>query len=156
MVCVNTDSIFYIVSVSFQVAGALILLLWACGSTRQKIIEKYYPEVGSANPDDDGNTVMNVGKIRKCVMEIYMNRISFFYIAVGYFLAIYGELNIKRDIAAVLICILTVFFIGVGVIISKILSWAIYRKKIPINVKEIENDIAVPLTKGQIDEMFKD
>lgn len=151
----DINSILYILSVSCQVAGALILLLWACGNTKQRIINKYYPEAVKATRDDNDNMVMKKEKIRECVVDIYMNRFSFFCIAVGYFLAIFGVLTTKRSIAVVGICVTTTIVIIFGIFVSKMMARLLYRKDIMININEVGHDITTPMTEKEIDEICK-
>lgn len=151
----DASSILYILSVSCQVAGALILLLWACGNTKKKIINKYYLDIADAIRDDNNNIVMKKEKIRECVVDIYMNRFSFFCIAVGYFLAVFGVLTVKRSMAVVGICVLTTILIVFGVLVSKIMARLLYRKDIMININEVGHDVMTPMTEKEIDEICK-
>ena len=151
----DASSALYILSVSSQIAGALILLLWACGNTRKRIIDKYYPEAVDAIRDDNENIVMEKEKIRKCAVEIYMNRFSFFSIAVGYFLAVFGDLTVKKSIAVIGIGVSTVILIFFGYHISKIMARLLYRKDIMININEVSHDVITPMTDKEVDEICK-
>lgn len=84
-----------------------------------------------------------------------MNRFSFFCIAVGYFLAVFGVLTVKRSMAVVGICVLTTILIVFGVLVSKIMARLLYRKDIMININEVGHDVMTPMTEKEIDEICK-
>ena len=41
----------YTMSISLQIAGALILLLWSLGNTKKKVIKSYFPGSNIAERD---------------------------------------------------------------------------------------------------------
>lgn len=44
----------YVLSLAFQVAGAVLLIVRYLGKTKQRVIEDYYPGTGVASTDDNG------------------------------------------------------------------------------------------------------
>lgn len=145
----------YILSVSLQVAGALILLLWACGNTKERIKDKYYPEIRTAERDKDENITMDVKIIRKCASAIYMNRFSFLYIALGYYVAVFGNVGDRKTVIAVSVLGVTIVLMIFAVTLSNILALIIYRKDWKINIDELNNDVMTPMTNKEIDEICK-
>lgn len=70
----------YVLSLAFQIAGVVLLILKYWGNTRQRIINEYFPGTGIASNDGDDNTVLDVFRVRECVIEIYSSRVAFIYI----------------------------------------------------------------------------
>lgn len=128
------EVLMYIFSLAFQVAGAVLLIIKYFGTTREQIIDEYYPGSNIANPDKNGMVTLEVDIVKKCVRRIYDNRMAFVFIAVGYVLSIFGETGTCCKIC------LFAFVFGVTVIIidaEKIIA----RKLVDLWYKE---NILVP------------
>ncbi|MGN0680884.1 MAG: hypothetical protein ACI4LY_02615 [Candidatus Fimisoma sp.] len=102
----------YIIAISFQLAGALLLIVryWF------KSVEDQLKYIEGKRTHTEGNTLMlgaSQPNDSEMVEEIWLNRLAFAYIAVGYLLGIWGDpLSVNRwwiTLAVVLlVCILVV------------------------------------------------
>lgn len=123
----------FVLALAFQIAGAVLLILKYWGNTKQRIINEYYPGAGIANNDGEDNAILDVSRVRECVIEIYSSRAAFIYIAVGYALSVFGE----KGTAASTTVLFMVFLVS-GMLIGKdLLNW--YTS--PMDEKEINEAI---------------
>lgn len=149
--------ILYILSLAFQVAGAVLLIIKYCGKTKQRIISEYFPGSNVIERDDDDRVHLKKEKVQECVKRIYDNRISFAYIAIGYVLSIFGE---SSNSSKVEILFYMIFFTITLILIEKIISSAfarlLYRTDIEMEYSEIEDIADTVATEKEMDEMLDD
>lgn len=146
----------YVLSLAFQIAGAVLLILKYWGNTRQRIINEYFPGTGIASNDGDDNAVLDVLRVRECVIEIYSSRVAFIYIAIGYALSVFGE---KGDVASVTI-LLMIFvasgvLIGVEYLLARVVARVIYKDDIKISYADLPEYIDRTASTKDIDELMK-
>lgn len=83
-----------VVSISFQLAGAVILLLWSIrGAKRDKIIAKCFPGSDIIDRDKENNCIIEKNRIQRAAREIYLNIFAFLDVIVGYVL---NRLNLNK------------------------------------------------------------
>ena len=104
----------YIISISFQFAGAVILLTSFCGNTKQKIVNEYYSGSNFVYPNDN-KIRLNKQKKWKCASTIYLNRVAFAYVAIGYITGVFGDIqSYNRGSVAIFIVAISAILIIVG------------------------------------------
>ncbi len=147
----------YVLSLAFQIAGAVLLIIRYLGKTKQRVIEDYYPGTGVASTDDNENAILDVSRVRDCVKNIYANRTAFFYIAIGYALSIFSDKGCACDII-LLIAILgmTIVLIIGEMTIGNLLSKHLYKEDILIPYNKISQQIPRFATEKDIKAMFDD
>lgn len=84
-------TVIYIIAISLQLAGAVILIINYCRNTHNQIIDRYFPGSNLVERDNKDNIVLEKERVQEVVREIFMNRCAFFYIGAGYIVGIYGE-----------------------------------------------------------------
>lgn len=153
----NIKILLYILSLAFQVAGAVLLIIKYCGKTKQRIIREYFPGSNIIERDDDDMVHLEKEKVQECVKRIYDNRISFAYIAIGYVLSIFGE-STNRSKAEIMFYMIfsTIALILVEKIISSIFARLLYRADLEMNYSEIEDIADTVMTRKEIDEILYD
>ena len=153
----NIKLLLYILSLAFQVAGAVLLIIKYCGKTKQRIISEYFPGSNVIERDDNDMVHLEKKKVQECVKRIYDNRISFAYIAIGYVLSVFGESSnsSKVEISFYMI-FFTITLILVERIISSTFARLLYRTDIEMKYSEIEDIADTFVTEKEIDEMFDD
>lgn len=70
----------YILSLSLQIAGAVLLIIKYLGRTRERIIEEYFPGRSIVKRDDNNVTRLEKSKVQKCARKVYDNRMAFVFI----------------------------------------------------------------------------
>ena len=147
--------IVYILSLAFQIAGAILLIIKYWGNTKQRIIDEYFPGSNLAKRDENNNTKLEKEKVQKCAQGIYDNRAAFLFIAIGYVFSIFGESQGKCRFCILLyVFVFTTLIISTEKCISIMISKLIYKYDIIIPYSEIENIADTDVTQKEIDELF--
>lgn len=149
------EVVVYILSLAFQVSGAVLLIIKYWGRTRERIVDEYFPGSNFIDRDENNNVRMKKEKVQKCAQTIYGNRMAFVFISVGYILSIFGATNEARKSCILSLVIISTIIIillekGISVAISK----KFYKKDIEMpysNIKDIADTVA---TNSEIDALF--
>ncbi len=144
----------YVLSLAFQIAGAVLLILKYWGNTQQRIINEYYPGSGIASNDGEDNAILDVSRVRECVVEIYSSRVAFIYIAIGYALSVFGEKGTVASTTLLLMVFVTsVVLIGIEVIIARIVAQTFYKEDIKISYNDLPEYIDRTASPKDIEEI---
>lgn len=127
---------FYILAVSLQLTGALLLLLHVRSLKRASVIKRF---VGKGIIYRDNNT-MNLEYNEKEFKETYkttiLNKAAFGYLTAGYFMGVFAELDgDKKAVIVLLIMIITILILKITDFITDI--YVKYSKQVN---KRITND----------------
>ena len=102
--------IVYIISISLQVAGALLLIAYSVSTKRDDVIKRFSGK-GIIHRDNNTNEISyNEKAFFQEYKMAYIGKLSFIYILSGYLLGVLGELKdtkASRDIALIIIAILS-------------------------------------------------
>ena len=87
------NTLVYIGAISLQVTGALLLLLFSVSTKRVDVIRKFGD--GGIITYDEETKGLNYKEeaFKEAYRTSYLNKISFFYIGVGYLLGVFGEIG---------------------------------------------------------------
>lgn len=129
----------YNMAMAFQIAGALILLLWSLGNTKKKVIELYFPGSNIAERNDNNKVCLEKEKLRKKAEDIYMNRLAFIFLIIGYGLSLFGELyDCNKWKSLVIIQIESVCILFIAFIISKGIAFITFKEDIYIDYDSLK------------------
>ena len=151
----------YILSISMQISGALIITLFTLSTKREKIINKF---INKDLINQDGNTKeleYDEKEFVNTFKNAYLNKFSFCYIALGYILGIFGEVKkIDKYVIALFIIITTIIIIVITYVIVSIIakqSKKINKKITPEELKKmnLEPNLST-ISKEEIDKLFND
>lgn len=147
----------YILSLAFQIAGAVLLIIKYWGNTRNRIIETYYPGTGVANNDGDDNAILEVDRVRECAKEIYANRAAFIYIAIGYAVSIFGD---KQDTCNYTLLIYvegaTVLLIVIERLIAYLCAKYFYKVDLKVPYDKLPGYVNGTMSAKDIEKMFEE
>lgn len=126
----------YVISISLQVAGSLLLMMNSLSTNRKKVIQRF---AGKGIISRDNNTKMidyNKIAFKEIYKDAYLTKISFAFIAFGYFLSVFGSAeDINKMYLAVYIAIITIAIMLIAYwVVNLILK---HSKKVN---KDINND----------------
>lgn len=128
---------YYIIAISFQLAGAILLLIRFWGNGETTLLKLYY-NGGEEIANIKGTVTLEKKKLRECAREIYMNRFSFLYIITGYVVGVFGDLTLPcKGCVAFTIMIVTGCFMVIAYIVSWLISRCTYGKDIEKDYEEI-------------------
>lgn len=151
----KAEVITYVLSLAFQVAGAVLLIIKYLGKTRERIIEEYFPGSNVAKRDENNMATLDKERVQICAQKIYDNRMAFLFIAIGYILSVFGSINGECKIYILLFVIVsTAVIIGVEKGMSIIVSKVIYKNDILTPYSNLEDRVETIITNEEIDKMF--
>lgn len=102
----NTKVLVYIFSISFQVAGAMILLLFTLSTKRLEIIKRFSGTGMIFRNGDTGELNYNENEFVNTFREGYLNKAAITFIAIGYFAGVFGEIG-QNNRVLVAFCVIT-------------------------------------------------
>ena len=149
-----------IIASSLQISGALILLLNSFGSDRERVLAILYSTISSVRSDEDGMVTITKEKLRKATKQLYMNRIAFLYISIGFLLEIIiapnPEIPILTKLCYSIMC--SVVLLAMGFIASCILAYCSFPEDIKRTYEglkeETQDDILTNIPKKDIDNIL--
>ncbi len=105
--------IIYVLAISLQVCGALILLIHSFGNKQTEINNEIINSVSTGEQQTQTH-VDNIDVSYK-LKDIYLNRVAFICLTFGYFLGVFGEIStVAKWVIAlsvvIISCLITVFF----------------------------------------------
>lgn len=113
-------SLIYIIAVSLQVSGAVLLLVYNFSVKRENIIKTFANDKGyilrqGSDIDYDKDRLKEIFKIA------YINKISFIYIIIGYILGVFGEIgeNTYKSSIVLGIIVFGLILVLIGICIAK-------------------------------------
>ena len=150
------DTLFFVFSIAFQVAGAVILIIKYFGKTEERIKQEYYPGSNIAPRDENEYTKLEGKKCMECAQRIYDNRASFSFIALGYILSIFGDASGQCRVCVLMMtitCTIVIILLEKG--ISNLISYVFYRNGIECPYSEVSEWADTEATKEEIEELAK-
>lgn len=130
---------YYIMAVSLQVAGALLLTLKFWGNTEKKVFSMYYQNTNN-DPVIESKITLKKDELQKCAVKIYMNRVTFIYIVLGYIVGVFGEITLNcRGCIAFSIIATTAVLLLLGYLLVHIIAKLVYRQDIDVDYKEFSS-----------------
>lgn len=143
---------------SFQLAGALILLLNCCIGSREAVIKNCFPGTNIVARDDNDQCVIPKGKLQESAYKIYLNAAAFLDLVVGYLLASFSPVSPYSQWETVGgVAVGTIILLAGEYLFSKKLSAAIYSKDIDVPYSELEkNGVDTVATDKEVQEMLDD
>lgn len=111
------NTLVYIGAISLQVTGALLLLLFSVSTKRVDVIRKFGD--GGIITYDEETKELNYKEeaFKEAYRTSYLNKISFFYIGVGYLLGVFGEIgNSNKWITAGVIFTFSIILLFFGLV----------------------------------------
>ena len=140
--CIDLFERLYVLSISLQVAGALMLVKFLFYKGTRKNILK---ETISSKPDIDGgehaeNGIifdLRIKEMRQCASTTYKNLIAFIYITLGYLLSVFGVTKAEnRFCIAFCIVIDALLLLAVGLLLAYITAILLFRKDSSVILKD--------------------
>lgn len=151
----------YILAISFQLAGALLLMVNVLSTRRDRVIRRFVGK-GILYRDNNTNEISYDEKaLKDTFKEAYLSKFAFLFIAVGYVLGVFESPgNVCRELMAGIIVLVSVFIIA----ISHLIVCAILKFSKKVNRKltnqelialGIEPDIE-NISNEEIDKLFRE
>ena len=144
----------YVLSLSLQIAGSVLLFVNCLGKTRQRIIDEYFGQSTIADNDNNDYATIKSKDVIICVKSIYAKRISFLYLAVGYLLSIYSEKNEGQKLLLIIVIATAVTLVLIEIIAANIISRHIYSEDMKVHYSELPENTARTISIKDMDAMM--
>lgn len=147
-----------ILSISLQLAGAVILLLWCLkGASKEQVVRKYFPGSNTVKRDDEDNCILSKEKLQLITSEVYVNASAFIDLILGYLIAYFVEDTYFPGIAVVLTIILTSVLIVFERFVASKLAAKKYSKDLVIPYSYLEKyGVDTFITNKELDDMLNE
>lgn len=133
-----SQNIVYILAISLQMAGALLLIISFWGKTRQRIIDGYFSGHVLGWIEDDDCVTITRDDLISCVCRIYDNRAAFVFIAIGYVLGVLSNsYSCNKWIMALCVIISSVLFVLVEKFFACLIAKKIYKSEMKVSRGEL-------------------
>lgn len=108
----------YAVSISLQVAGALMLMINSISTKRKRVIQRFAGH-SLIYRDNNTNEITYDEKVFKdTYKEAYLSKCAFLYIAMGYFMGIFATIDSeKKVLVAIGVVVLTIAFLALAYLV---------------------------------------
>ena len=147
-----------ILSISLQLSGAVILLLWCLkGASKEQVVRKYFPGSNTVKRDDEDNCKLSKEKLQLITSEVYVNASAFIDLILGYLIAYFVKDTYSPGIAVVLTVILTSALIVFERLIARKLAEKKYSHDLVIPYSYLEKyGVDTFITNKEIDDMLNE
>lgn len=129
------EEMLYILSLSFQVAESLILLR---KSLKEKVLDKakeiYVSEFKGPLMCEKNKIVLYKDRIQEIAMDIYIDRIAFLYLTIGYSISIFGKYDTDNSKCKIVILEILVSIINYRYTAARNLSAFLKTKRPDLNL----------------------
>lgn len=144
-------------SIAFQLAGAIILLLWSFGKVSKNAIEMCFPSIAAVDTDSDGNGILKKDILQKNVEKIFLNVWAFTCIVFGYIMSIFTSNDMRYLVEKVVLVVLTtVILIVVGYKSARYMSKSWFKNDVKLSPEDMEKlNVLSPISEKDLLNMFK-
>lgn len=149
--------IIYGLTIALQLAGALLLMYNFWGNIEERTLREYFPGSNIAKRNDKNEVRLEKERLVKCASNIYLTRISFIYIVLGYMFNIFGNNNVKPCLMFSLIGGFTAVFSIIAFGIATGLAKIKYKtdEYVDYSTLATEMDVDTVALPSEIEAMFK-
>jgi hypothetical protein len=136
----DLDTAVVVASFAFQLAGAVILLLWSLWKIDKKIKSMSIENDGIPIVGFDNTTVISKKDLQKNAKKVYINIAAFLNLVIGYGAAIFAEDSTRSNCYIFILVVFVTFLIIVfELLLSGVVAKLRYNADQKVNVNDMEN-----------------
>ena len=124
-----------LLSIALQLSGAVLLIIKFWGNLRIEILQQYFNSPESICRDNGEEVPLHKEKIQKIIKKVYLTRVSFIYIVLGYLLSVF-DLSISKCSGVLIILSFTLVLILLAYSVSIFICRITYSKYLKISYDE--------------------
>ena len=149
------ENTFAVLSIAFQLSGAVLLTIRFWGKRKNEILQQYFNSSESICRDDGEEVVLHKEKLRKIFKEIYLIRFSFIYIVLGYALSVL-DISTSKCCTILIIMSMSALLILLAHFVSIFICRIKYSKdlKIPYDEAVEKGNAVQEMSSRDIDDIF--
>lgn len=153
----NYFQLIYLLSLSLQVSGALILIVFCWGNTERRVLNTIFSANANVHREDDDTVIISREKLIRAHKNVLLNRTAFILIAIGYLLSLFGtNEGVCPWVGLVIVLMLSVILVAIGVLIVNVIAKVCNRKDKVYPFEELcsklDNDVVTNAIDSEIDE----
>ena len=150
--------IVYGLTIALQLSGALLLMCNYWGNVEKATLKEYFPGRNIAERNEKNEVCLERDKLIKCASKIYLTRISFTYIVLGYLINLFGTNNVEPCVMLFYIIGVTVGLCALAFFVSCLLAkWKFKDDKyIDYDTLAEETEVDTIATVSEIDALFEE
>lgn len=158
-VLLNFQQMIYILSLSFQLSGALMLIFCCWKDIDSLVLNRIFSANVVVERNDHNEVVVNRDKLFKAYKAVLKDRIAFILMALGYLLNVFSSndnLNPWFGLVLIIIVGLIVMWIGNRIVVSLANKRSMENGEYDFDQLEsnIEGDVFTPISDKEIDDLF--
>ena len=105
--------IIYLLALSLQVTGALILIIFCCGNTERCVLNAIYPANTEMHREENNTVIIRKEKLYKAHYQVLLNRNAFIFIGAGCLLSLFGSNDgINPWLGLIVVALVSALFVG--------------------------------------------
>lgn len=138
IVYMDCFAVIYIISLSFQISGSIILLIGYLKCTRRLVISNAFKySIGALNGGPE--KVIHKKIAQRSADEIILNRFSFGYLLIGFILSVFSEKGDSLYLVLTCIAVCSIVMVTFALCLSCCISYKKYSNDIPINESDLKS-----------------
>ena len=152
----NYFQLIYLLSLSLQVSGALILIVFCWGNTERRVLNTIFSANANVHREDDDTVIISREKLIRAHKNVLLNRTAFILIAIGYLLSLFGTNEaVGAWTGLMIVLVASVILVGIGAVTVYLIAKVCYRKDNRYSYKELcsklDNDVVSNMIKSEIE-----
>lgn len=153
----NYSQVLYLLSLSLQVSGALILILFCWGNTERRVLNTIFSANANVHREDDDTVIISREKLVRAHENVLLNRTAFILIAIGYLISLFGSNEgICAWVGLITVLIASAILVFIGVMTVRFIAKVCNRKDKVYPFEELcsklDNDVVTNAIDSEIDE----
>ena len=154
----NYLQLIYLFSLSLQVSGALILIMFCWGNTERRVLNTIFSANANVHREDDDTVIISREKLIRVHKNVLLNRTAFILIAIGYLLSLFGtNEGVCAWTGLMIVLVASAILVGIGVVTVRLIAKVCNRKDRVYPFEELcsklDNDVVTNAIKSEIDEI---
>lgn len=136
----DLDTAVVVASFAFQLAGAVILLLWSLWKIDKKIKSMSIESDGIPIIGFDNTTVISKNDLQKNAKKVYINIAAFLNLVIGYGAAIFADrATLPNYCVFILVVLTTILIMGIELLLSGFIAKLRYSTDQKVNFNDMTN-----------------
>ena len=157
----NPEQLIFLISMTLQVSGALILIIFCWGNTEKRVLNAIFPANTSIDRNEDNTVIIPKEKLFRAHKEVLLNRTAFIFIGLGCLLSLFGSnVGINPWLGLLLVLISSGIFVYFGVKVSSLIAKCFNKADKIYQYEEfcsiIDKDVVTNCTQAEIEVLFNE
>lgn len=153
----NYCQLIFLLSLTLQVSGALILIMFCWGNTERRVLNTIFSANANVHREDDDTVIISREKLIRAHMNVLLNRSAFILIAIGYLLSLFGSSEgVCPWVGLVIVLLVSTILVAIGVGAVHVIAKLSNRKDKAYSFEELcsklDNDVVTNAINSEIDE----